>query len=88
MNESNQSSQDVDKEGAYLKSNGDYLISTFSSLLYMYGGRHTMNILCEEEHATLAVGMKETSELGVMEVNCVRFEPNQSSPRHCFHNIF
>lgn len=75
-------------EAEFLKSNGDFLISTFSSLYYMYGGTKTMNILSEEESRTLAAGMRETEEVGVMEVNCAKFNPNQKSIRNCFDNIF
>lgn len=77
-----------DKEGAYLRSNGDFFINTFSELFQVYGESGTMNILSEEELMTLSVGMKETSEPGVMEVNSLKFEPNQSSPRNCFNTIF
>lgn len=77
-----------DAEGDYLKQNGDFLFQTFSPLLSIYDCQSTLNILSEEERVTFSVGMMETDEPGVIEVNCVKFEPNQESPRACFENIF
>ena len=88
MTETLESTAGEDAEGAYIRSNGDFFVSTFSRLLSMYEGAMTLNILSEEEMATFSVGLMKTDEsAGVMDVSCVKFEPNQASPRTCFNNI-
>lgn len=88
MSDTTETATIQDKEGAYLQSNGDFFINTFSRLFQIYGESSTMNILSEEGLTILSVGMKETDEPGVMDVNCVSFDPDHVHPRTCFDNIF
>lgn len=80
-------SDDVNNASEALVSNGEYLFQMFSGLLEMYGSTETLNIISEEKDTTLAAGIVPTGTPGEMDLDCVRFEPNQESIRDCISAI-
>ena len=70
-----------------LVSNGEFLFQMFSGLLEMYGSKETLNIISEENETTLAAGIVTTDIPGEMDLDCLRFEPNQESLRVCIDSI-
>ena len=88
MVNSNFSSSDQDSNSSeVLVRNGEYLFQMFSGLLEMYGSKETLNIISEEKDTTLAAGIIPTHIPGEMDLDCIKFEPNQESIRDCISAI-
>ena len=78
----------ADDEGAFVASNAEFFAQAFAPLSAMFGSPGSMLIVSEETEMTVAVGVRETGEDGVMDVDCVMLEANQESLRDCIDTLF
>jgi hypothetical protein len=74
-------------EGEFLTSNAGFFAQTFGPLNALFENSGPMQVVSEESEMTLVVGVRETEESGVMDVDCVMLEPNQESLRDCVNTI-
>ena len=80
--------QEEYNEGEFLRQNADFFVQSLSGLMKIYNSKNKLNIVSEEKAMTIAVGLVETEESGVMDVNCVHLSPNQNSLKGCIESIW
>ena len=78
----------TDEQGEFLRQNADFFVQAYAGLMGIYGSGTKLNIVSEEKAMTLAVGLIETDEPGVMDVNCVQLTPEQASLKNCIDSIW
>lgn len=74
-------------EGEFLADNAGYFAQAFGPLNELFENSGPMQVVSEESEMTLVVGVRETEEAGVMDVDCVMLEPNQESLRDCVDSV-
>ena len=88
LNAATEAADPMAAQQAFLAANAEYFAQALSPLNPVFRNSGTMNIVSEELDHTVVVGMKQTGEEGVMDVDCATLEPNQESLKDCIDALF